>query len=132
MFDVNNTAVAIGGLVYIGLAMLWYSPAMFGKQWMELAGRTEEDMPEKSSAMFQAYMLGLIYSFVLAMFIKAFGATNFVDGAIIAFWAWLGFSATGQYSAVLWAKMPLKLYLINVSYLLVTLVLIGGMLGAWQ
>lgn len=132
MFDVNNTAVAIGGLIYIGLAVLWYSPAMFGKQWMELAKMKEEDMPEKAPTMFQAYIIGLFYSFVLAIFIKAFGATTIVDGAIVAFWAWLGFSATGQYSGVLWAKMPLRLYFINVSYLLVTLLLIGGMLGAWQ
>ena len=41
---VNIWAVILAGISYLILGALWYSPLLFGKQWMELNGFTEKDL----------------------------------------------------------------------------------------
>jgi hypothetical protein len=48
------------------------------------------------------------------------------------FWIWLGFIATSQINSVIWDGRPVKLYLINVGYYLVSYLAMGSILAVWQ
>ena len=49
----------------------------------------------------------------------------------VGFAVWLGFVTTVQLTSVLFAKQPLKLYLINTGYQLVCYLVMGAILAVW-
>jgi hypothetical protein len=74
----------------------------------------------------------LIMSFILANFVQVAGALSLIDGMSVAFWAWLGFAVPLLLNEVLWQSKPMKLYLINIGYQLVSFVLMGAIVAAWS
>lgn len=130
--DVNLLAVLVSGLIYIVVGGLWYSPMLFGKKWLELSNiNPEECKGRMGKAYIGAFILGLIMSFVLALFVKGLHAHTGLEGAKVGFWAWLGLGATIPFSAVLWERKPLALYFMHTGCLLVTMALIGALLAVW-
>ncbi len=133
---VNYVAVLMTAIVGFVVGMLWYSPALFGKQWMKLAGKTEKDMKkakEKGMAkqMVIAFISLLVMAYVLAWLTGVLGAATFSAGAIVGFWIWLGFLGTTQLGSVLWEQKPVTLYLLNTAHWLVILAISGGILAVW-
>lgn len=129
--DVNFLAVIVSGILYIVIGGLWYSPKVFGSKWMELSKIQPEECKDMGKCYLGCFVLGLIMSFVLALFVQAAHATTALEGAIVGFWAWLGFGATIPFSAVLWERKPIALYLMHTGCLLVTLLAIGVLLALW-
>jgi hypothetical protein len=127
--DINYVAVLVCGVAAMILGYAWYSNALFGKAWMKLAKLTDADMKKASSNMPMMYggmfISALVMAYVLAHFAKYAGAVTLTDGAVAGFWAWLGFVGTTMLSGALFEHKPLKLYLINTGYYLVTLVVMG-------
>lgn len=141
-FSVNLWAVLVGGIISMVLGALWYSPAMFAKKWAMLAGITDEKMKAAMAkgmgmAYLTAFISSLLMTYILAHFVeiglRASGQVGtFGLGAQMGAWIWLGFIATSFTGMVLWEGKSWKLYFINAGYYLVSLVLIGGILGAWR
>lgn len=135
-FEINIWAVIVSTIIYFVLGMLWYSPKLFGKSWMALQNFTEEKMAEmKSKGMAKSMILGLIGAFItsliLAYIISVSGATIIGEGLWIGFLVWLGFIATVIIGSVLWEGKPFKLYMINVGYHLVSLLIMSLILTVW-
>lgn len=133
---INYLAVIAAAVMNIVVASLWYGPFL-GKQWMKLSGMTSEKLAEaKKKGMGASYGIALgaslVMAYVLSALVGSLGATAAPEGAKIAFWVWLGFLATSQLDVVLWEKRPKELYLINTTYRLVSLVLMGALLAAWK
>lgn len=133
MSDINFLAVIAAAILYFIIGMIWYSPQLFGTKWMEMTKINPEECKKgMKSAMAGAFVVGLVMAFVLAHFINVSNATTALDGAKVGFWAWLGFGATIPFSAVLWEKKPLNLYFIHTLCILVGLLAMGALLGAWR
>ncbi len=133
---VNYVAVLVTAIAGYVIGMLWYSPPLFGKQWMKLSGITEKDIAKQKKKgmgkqMLVAFIVALVMSYVLAYFVGFLGATTFVAGAMLGFWFWLGFLATTQINPVLWAGQPFTLYLLHTAHYLVALAVMGGILAVW-
>lgn len=136
---VNYLAVLVCGFVSMIVGSFWYSPIGFGLPWMRLMGITPKDVQKakaKNKSMFGSYLIMfiavLVMAFVLSHFLDYAEADTFLLGMQGGFWAWLGFIATTMTGSVLWEQKSWKLYLINAGHYLVTLVLMGGILAAWQ
>ena len=134
--DINYLAVLVAGAVSMALGAFWYSPAAFGKMWMQLSGLTEASMDEaKKKGMSKLYGIAfigsLVMSYVLAHFVDYAEATTVSDGLQIGFWTWLGFSATLRLGSVLWEGKPVKLYILNTAYDLINLLVMGAILAVW-
>ncbi len=134
---VNYLAVLVAAAVQVVLGFLWYGP-VFGKMWMGLMGMSPEKMNEAKAkgGMGKNYALmtlsTLVMAYVLAHFVFYTGATMFFNGIQTGFWIWLGFLATTMLGSVLWEGKSWKLYALNVSYYLVGLCLMGGILAMWR
>jgi len=133
---INYWAVLVSGLSSMVLGFIWYSPIVFGEVWMKLSGFSKRNMEAMNkSAMAKMYGLNLIAAFVtayvLAHFIGLFGSSTAAEGVETAFWIWLGFIAPIMFGSVLWEQKPVKLYLINVSYQLVMVGIMGMILASW-
>jgi hypothetical protein len=134
--DINYLAVLVSAVLYMIIGFSWYSKSLFGALWMELIGLTEKDLEKaKEKGMAKKFLLAfaaaLIMAYTLAHFVDYTQSKTFMDGALTGFWIWLGFVATVLLSSILWENKPVKLYLINASYYLVSLGLMGGILAIW-
>ena len=139
MVPVNYLAVFGASVVSMILGYLWYGP-LLGKPWMKLMGWTKEGMKGMNqSEMMKMYGLqflgSLFMSFVLAhalIFASAYlNESGISAGLQTGFWNWLGFIAPVTLVSVLWEGKPWKLWLLNNSYYLVSLMSMGVLLSLW-
>jgi polyferredoxin len=77
-------------------------------------------------------LLTLVTATVLALLVVRFGAITWAEGAAIGLVAGIGLVATSLASDYLFCGWSLRLYSIQVAYKLVSLTLMGAILGAWR
>jgi len=140
MVPINYLAVLVAAVVNMVVGSLWYG-AFFQKPWMRLSGITQADI-EKSKArgMATSYILAFVGSLLMAYILShfiVFAGDYFNDGSAMrgvstGFWSWLGFVAPVTLGIVLWEGKSWKLWMINTSYYLVSLMIMGGILSAWM
>ena len=94
--------------------------------------RTEEMRKSAGPAYLGSLVASLISAFVLALFLHWMRAEGAHIGAMTGFHVWLGFVATVQFTAALFARQSMKLFVINTGYQLVCYVVMGAILGAWR
>ncbi|HLC19972.1 MAG TPA: DUF1761 domain-containing protein [Candidatus Nanoarchaeia archaeon] len=126
--------ILIGAAIQMVLGAFWYSPIGFGTIWMTGMGYTNKDMDKaKNRGMLKLYIAAFIgsilTSFVLARVILLINARSVGGGAATALLLWLGFAVPLLLSSVLWEQKPLKIYFINIAYQLVSMVVMGGVIG---
>jgi len=130
---VNYWAVLIAAVVNIVLGFLWYGP-LFGKTWMSLMGFTSESMSaQKAKGMGKSYALMTVGSLLMSYVLYhayLFGYTytgigGVAGGVMVGFYYWLGIVVPVTLGTVLWEGKPWKLWILNASYYLVTMMLMG-------
>ncbi len=133
--DVNYWTILAAGTASYALGALWYSPLLFGKAWMHLMGFTHEHMEHHKKDAIRGYLLGFVTAFVMAFILSHVifytKATDWKNGLEVGFEMWLGFVATVQLGGFLWEGKKFSLYLLNTSYNLVSLLLMGAILAVW-
>ncbi len=122
-------AAAVLGFVIGGL---WYSPLGFARVWMQAAGLTEEQTRQAPMGrIFGFAMLAqLVMAFNLAAFIGPKASLGF--GVFAGFAAGLGWVAMSLGVIYLFEQRPLKLWLVNSGYQVVTYTVMGAVLGVWR
>ena len=135
MANINLWPVLVAALAYMVIGMLWYSPLLFGNKWLALMNKTPKEVKKMRKSAGKAYLfsvlIALVTSYVLAQFLSFLGAGTFLNGFLVAFWLWLGFVVTLQLNSVLYEQKPFGLYLINVFYVLASLLIMSAILVAW-
>lgn len=137
---INYLAVIVAATVSMVVGALWYGP-LFGKQWMALSGMTQANLDAaKKRGMSKMYVVAfigsLVMSYVLAhalVFASVYLNVSGIGAGLMAgFWNWLGFVAPVTLGGVLWEGKSWKLWGLNNSYHLVTLLLMGVVLSLWR
>lgn len=132
--SLNNLAILVSAIILWVLGAIWYSPPLFAKPWMELAGVKRE--PGKRDglllAMTASFIGDLVLSLILAMIIMWSNATGFKLGGFIGVLVWMGFFAAPNVPQGLYEKKPFKLFAINGLYWLIGLFVVGGLLATWR
>lgn len=130
--NLNWLAIVVAAVSVFVLGGLWYSPLMFVKRWMKETGITEEST--KKTNMLKvfglAFILSLMASFFLAMFIGARAGIGF--GAMAGFMAGLGWVFTFMGISYLFESRTFVHFLINSMYSVVSLTIMGAIIGVWQ
>ncbi|MES2215857.1 MAG: DUF1761 domain-containing protein [Patescibacteria group bacterium] len=137
MYTVNIWPIIVAAVVSFAIGALWYSPILFGKEWMALTKISEADMAAaKAKGVWKSYIVhfiaNLISFAVLGFIIVAVGVQSGSDGAFFGFLVWLGFTLPLHISHLLWQKAPMKLILIDTVQVLIGLVIGGAIIGAWR
>ena len=121
----------------MALGMLWYGP-LFQKPWAKMMGFDMSDkakmkeMQKKAMPAYAAAFVGaLVMAYVLSHFIDYAMAKMAADGALVGFWAWLGFVAPATLANNMFGGKNIKLWLIDAGYYLVSLLIFGAVLAAW-
>ena len=132
MEAINYLAVIVSAASAFAIGGLWYSPLLFQRAWMRVNNLTEADLGTGGSGRIfgLAFVFALVMSFNLAMFLDApdtttaWGATA---GALAAIWVVLGIG-----TVALFERRPFAYTAINGGYWLLSLVVMGAILGAWR
>jgi hypothetical protein len=130
--NLNWLAVLVAAVSAFVLGGLWYSPLMFLKRWMKETGITKESGKDTNmvKTFGLAFLLSLIASFFLAMFIGVNAGPGF--GALAGFMAGLGWVFTFMGISYLFEARTLAHFLINALYSVVSLTIMGFIIGVWQ
>lgn len=116
------------------IGMTWYGPMLFGNIWMKLAGVTMNPndpnfKKEMQKCMLLSPLISLTIALVMVCFMTRMNIHSVISGALFGFTAWFGFIMPTMYNDVLYGKKPVKLYLINVGYVLTSFVIMGAILA---
>jgi hypothetical protein len=130
--NLNWLAILVSALSAFVLGSLWYSPLMFVKIWMKESGVTHESAKQANMAKLfgLAFILSFIASFFLAMFIGADAGGSF--GALAGFMAGFGWVLTYLGIIYLFEQRSLSHFLINAGYSVISMTLMGFIIGIWQ
>jgi hypothetical protein len=130
---VNWIAVVIAAVVGLVIGFVWYAPQVFGRRWAESAGI---ELPGPGNVQPTVYVLAvvsvLVTAYVLALLVKATGAASIIDGAVLGFLAWLGFVATWTLTGVIFERKPWMYWYLNAGQGLISLVVMGAILGYFK
>jgi hypothetical protein len=126
--------ILTAAIAKMALGALWYSNALFFQPWIRMSGISEAPVKE---GLPKALVVDFIGSLLMAL--ALFHAIhwgeaephNLVVGLFVAFLCWLGFVAFTGINIVTYEHKPLKLYLLNSGYQLVSMLIMGVILAVW-
>ncbi|MFT3682042.1 MAG: DUF1761 domain-containing protein [Ferruginibacter sp.] len=142
MSSINWLAVLVAGISAFVLGGIWYSPALFGNAWMKENNFSIEKVKQGNKG--KIFGISFIFSLVMAANLAMFLAdppstcpegcgikTDMSWGAIAGFlaglWVFCAVAIHGLFEQKSW-----KLICINGFYSVVSLVLMGAILGLWR
>lgn len=128
--SVNITGVLAAVAANMVIGMLWYSPRLFGGQWMKLASLSEKKIQDNNPAraMSVCLLLAAVIATVLSAYLGRSTADTFTEGAEQAFWLW---TIVGSVMVIhgMFLGYKAKLMLIMVSHELVNFLVMGGIIA---
>ncbi len=132
--QVSLLGVVLAMLSAMVVGSVWYSPSVFGKTWMKL---TKIDMNKDGGSVWKPISITavvcLITAYVLAhvayLSNQFFHDSFLQDSLTTAFWLWLGFSAARLITHDAFEGRRRKLTAINIGNDLVTIMLMGLIIG---
>jgi hypothetical protein len=138
LMGIDLRSVLVAAVASMVVGFLWYSPLLFARPWMVLMGYDPEDkaklqeMRKGAGKMYAlSFLASLVSALVLAKIILITTVSSPLYGMKVGFAVWLGFVTTVQLTSVLFARQPVKLYLINTGYQLVCYLAMGAILAVW-
>lgn len=131
-FDINWWALVVVLAINIILGFLWFGKALFGRRWMQLIGKTEEELKAKqSSGLAPMPILAFIGALILANVVYWAGAATVMEGILVGFWVWLGFYFAPVFMNYLFGQRNVALFWVEGGYTLVTWLIAGALFAAW-
>ncbi|GAC1453832.1 MAG: hypothetical protein PVSMB1_02590 [Gemmatimonadaceae bacterium] len=134
---VNYLAVFVAAVAIFALGGLWYSPALFGKQWVALTGRATGDPAGTSlrptpARYVQVFICGLLSAWALAVLLNHFVQPTALRAALLGGLCWVGFTGATSYAGTLFGGKAKGLWLIDSTYNLVSFIVAGVILALWR
>lgn len=133
--EINGLAVLLAAVSSMVVGSIWYARGVFGNTWIKLTKLDEKKMNKgATAALITAFVLALLMAYVLAHL--AFLSNHFFqhsfmqDAVTTAFWVWLGVAFTRTVTHDRFEQRPLKLSLLNSANMLVTMLVMGVIIGA--
>lgn len=131
-FPINWWAVLLAAGIKFVLGALWYSPALFGKQWMAAAKLSEAELRAgMGPAIAVEIVADLIAAFILLHAVHYAGAVSLWQGGLVGFFNWAGFVATFTLGQVFYERRPWSLFAFANGYWALSLILMGAILAIW-
>lgn len=132
--DVNILAIFICGVMHNALGFFWYGP-LLGKQWVALHGWTQEQIAQQRPSPV-VYLIpfggAMVTAYILTLFISTMGMETLLGGVGVGLLAGIGFLAPFMGANYLFGQRSMPLFLIDAIYPMISLIIIGAIVGAWR
>lgn len=134
--EVNYLAVFLAAIGAMVVGAVWYSPGVMGNSWMKLTHVKMNRRPP-AGQMLKLYGVSFVLSFLTALILAhvSFLSNNFFhhnflqDSVVTALWLWIGLTAARIVLHDMFEGRRKKLTLLTVSHELVTLLVMGVIIG---
>lgn len=127
--DLHWIAILASTFVAGGLGAAWYSPALFGDAWLSEIGKSREEAGPTGPAIGGSVFSCFVCSVSMAWLLTWLGVTSVAGGAAVGALVGCGVVAMTMLSDALFSGWSLRLYLIQVGYRALYIVLIGAIYG---
>lgn len=131
--SINYTAVLVAVIANFIFGFIWYTP-LFGKAWATEMGMDPDAKPsggEMAKGMIIMVIGNFFLAYVLAHNLAVWdyamgdGSEQMMLAISSAFFTWLGFFLPVDLGTITWERKSFKLFAINTSYHLLTLVIVA-------
>jgi len=129
MADINHLAVLAAALSAFALGGAWYSPALFGKTWLQETG-VDEQAGHPGKIFGGSFVFALLAAYVFAMLLGPAPAFGSAVGKGLA--VGIGLVASSFGVNYLFSQKSPRLWLIDGGYHAVQFLLYGVILGLWH
>ncbi|MGC1390157.1 MAG: DUF1761 domain-containing protein [Bacteroidales bacterium] len=130
---VNYLAIIVAAIANYLIATIWYA-VIFGKVWQKLTGIT--DMKPAPVNILLVLIGSFVLSFVLyhsIVFGNAYFRMSGIGGGLMGgFFGWVGYIAPVTLSTKLYEKKPWGLWLLDNTFWLISLLVMGVILSLWM
>lgn len=135
--DVSVWGWVLGGLSAMVVGFLWYSPWLFGPSWNKSTGISEKEMAKGRAKIVPVLLVvSLLSAYVLSLLTVYFqrytGKGNIMSGVDTALLGFVGLAGTALLAHGLWEPKARNALFINLGNRLVTLVVMGLIIGAFM
>jgi hypothetical protein len=129
---INWLAVVVAGLSAFAVGGIWYSRPLFGNAWMVDSDLTEEQIKQGNKGKIFGFTLifSLIMAVNLAMFLadaKTTASWGATAGFLAGIWTFCAIATHSLFELKSWRHI-----FINGGYSVVSLTLMGLIIGAWR
>jgi hypothetical protein len=138
-FMINNFMPSLAAaIVSMLVGMIWFSPRVFGKPWAMLVFGSPTATAVEKRGMAKTYGIMFLAHIVMAfvvryiVILRGIDVTTVGDGARIGLYLGIGLVVPTMLIMVLFEKQKVRLYLIDVGYYIVDLIILGMVLAAWK
>jgi len=134
MFEsVNEVAVITSTIVALAIGSIWYSPLLFGQQWMRAVGMTDEELDASKDQIPRMFFLAILANLVALFIVAQFIALSKQAGMSLQHIAVLLIFVIGAFisNAIIWEEKPLSYLFINVGYVAVVILEGIAIIGYW-
>ena len=131
MNRVNFIALAVLTLIAFVASSVWYSPLLFGRQFLELSGATASPQPSPAKALLEL-LRTFVLGYVIARLMIRLNVMSLKDALEFGFWLWVGFPVILLTGSILWQNVPWPLAAIHSGDWLIKLLLIPVGLELWS
>lgn len=134
---VNWLAVITAGIATFILGGVWYM-ALFGKTWQRLHGYSDDKVKQMQAAKPPPVFFGtmilsyLVLAAVIAILMSTFGIATLSGGIAFGALLWIGPALCIGATSWIASDRHIGVYVIDLSYQLCFLLMIGAILGAWH
>jgi hypothetical protein len=134
MAGIKHVAVIVAAIVWFALGAGWYT--FLSAPWLAGIGKTAEQMTREGGGSAMPMIIGfvaiLVMCYALAWLIGRLDARSLADGAVAGAIVALGFIGGMLALNYGFEGRSVTLWLINLGYALVGLIVAGGIIGAWS
>jgi hypothetical protein len=129
MRRVNLFALAVATVLAFIASSLWYSPLLFGHQFLELSG-IAQSQPNAMKALLELIRTSIL-TYVIARLLLMLNIPDWKGALRLGLWLWIGFPVILLTGSMLWQNVPWQLAAIHSGDWLIKLILIPVVLVAW-
>ncbi len=129
--QLNIWAVLLAAVVKFFIGGLWYSPILFGKQWMTATGLKEDELGSPAKPMIITALLGVVTAFTLSVLITL-ANPDFAQSIALGFVVAIGIVVAMLAPHFLFEGRSMRLFAIYAGQHVVELMVMAAIIGGWR
>jgi hypothetical protein len=136
--NINYTVTIIAAAIGMGVGFIYFSPWVFGKQWLKVRTGSHEVLAAKfkpnrpMTGVWVLTALGKIVSaFIIAALFNSLIVTSIGGMVVLALCLWLGFVVPVKLTDYLFSGDNLACFVLSIGYELVAVLLMTLIIGIW-